>query len=144
MEDVGSEKISTEDLKEAATFRIESSPTQGRFVVANRNIGKGEIIFVSKPWAVVVAKNYKKYCCNTCLKLIDKNFAIKCDECSDTWFCGKLCESVGKVHNKLINGTMLLQNFNLQNSHILLVNVLHFGKRIPKIKLCSLKVKLTR
>ncbi len=110
MEDFSSETITLQGSKEEAPFRIESSPTQGRFVVANRKIGKGQVVFVSKPWAVVVTKNYKKYCCNTCLKLIDKNCAVRCDECSDTWFCCKLCKDVARVHNKLVNG-MILQKF---------------------------------
>ncbi|CAL1689834.1 unnamed protein product [Lasius platythorax] len=75
----------------SASIEVKYTPEKGRYVVANRNIKKGETLFIEDAFSFVVVNNnkYNTLCHNCCKNYLD--IPIPCTECVDTLFCNMNC-----------------------------------------------------
>ncbi|EFN62504.1 SET and MYND domain-containing protein 4 [Camponotus floridanus] len=75
----------------SASIEVKHAPGKGRYVVANRNIKKGETLFVEDAFTFVLVNNNKDntHCHNCCKSYLD--VPVPCTECVDTLFCNMKC-----------------------------------------------------
>ncbi|XP_066589940.1 SET and MYND domain-containing protein 4-like isoform X2 [Prorops nasuta] len=82
-------------LSASAGIDRKYSQDKGRYVVANRDIKKGQILFVEKPFAFVLLDHDKSnsLCENCCRSYGD--VPVPCTQCSDTFYCSVECSKEG-------------------------------------------------
>ncbi|XP_072746541.1 SET and MYND domain-containing protein 4 [Anoplolepis gracilipes] len=75
----------------SASIEVKYAPAKGRYVIANRNIKKGETLFVEDAFTFVLVNNNKDitHCHNCCKSCLD--IPVPCTECVDTLFCNMSC-----------------------------------------------------
>ncbi|KAM0725205.1 SET and MYND domain-containing protein 4 [Formica fusca] len=75
----------------SASIEVKYAPAKGRYVVANRNIKKGETLFVEDAFTFVLVNNNKDntYCHNCCKSCLD--IPAPCTQCVETIFCNMSC-----------------------------------------------------
>ncbi|XP_015595002.1 SET and MYND domain-containing protein 4 isoform X2 [Cephus cinctus] len=77
----------------SAAISRTSAPEKGRYVVANRDIKKGQILFVEKPYAFVLLDDIEPatfcgYCCNS-----HEDVTVPCKTCTNTIYCSIECST---------------------------------------------------
>lgn len=80
---------------------IHSTQHQGRFVVAERDITKGEQICSSPTLTAVVYGQHANKVCHTCFNDLPQNSFIRCEYCHFAHYCSKECQQADKVHSLL-------------------------------------------
>ncbi|XP_064095006.1 SET and MYND domain-containing protein 4-like [Macrobrachium nipponense] len=81
--------------------KLDFSPSQGRYLIAERDIDPGEVLVVEKPYGHVLHldSSLRTHCCvcfNRCLS------PLPCPSCSRVIFCSSSCRNIGlsSNHNK--------------------------------------------
>ncbi|OXU21510.1 hypothetical protein TSAR_009791 [Trichomalopsis sarcophagae] len=75
----------------SAALDLKFSVDKGRHVVANRDVQKGEVLFVEKPFAFVLLDNeYSDAVCANCLKSRG-DVPVPCKFCASTVYCTEQC-----------------------------------------------------
>ncbi|KYN41167.1 SET and MYND domain-containing protein 4 [Trachymyrmex septentrionalis] len=74
----------------SAAVEIKCTPEKGRYVVANRDIKRGQILFVEKAFAFVPLCHIKPDNCYNCCRS-SGNTPVPCTECVDSIYCNITC-----------------------------------------------------
>ncbi|XP_018306550.1 SET and MYND domain-containing protein 4 isoform X2 [Mycetomoellerius zeteki] len=74
----------------SAAVEIKCAPEKGRYVVANRDIKRGQILFVEKAFAFVPLCHIKSDNCYNCCRS-SGNTPVPCTECVDSTYCNITC-----------------------------------------------------
>ncbi|KAJ8681664.1 hypothetical protein QAD02_017456 [Eretmocerus hayati] len=76
----------------SAALDLKFSGEKGRYVISNRDIRKGQVLFVEKPFAFVLLDHQSSgTICANCCKL--RGFSpIPCKRCTSTVYCSSLCQ----------------------------------------------------
>ncbi|KYN29622.1 SET and MYND domain-containing protein 4 [Trachymyrmex cornetzi] len=74
----------------SAAVEIKCTPEKGRYVVTNRDIKRGQILFVEKAFAFVPLCHIKSDNCYNCCRS-SGNTPVPCTECVDSIYCNITC-----------------------------------------------------
>ncbi|TGZ49030.1 Uncharacterized protein DBV15_10838 [Temnothorax longispinosus] len=74
----------------SAAIEVKYAPEKGRYVVANRDIKRGQILFVEKAFAFVPLPHVKTYICYNCCRSCGDT-PVPCTECVDSAYCNIDC-----------------------------------------------------
>ncbi|KYM99194.1 SET and MYND domain-containing protein 4 [Cyphomyrmex costatus] len=74
----------------SAAIEIKCSPEKGRYIVTNRDIKRGQILFVEKAFAFVPLCHIKPDNCYNCCRS-SGNTPVPCTECVDSIYCNIDC-----------------------------------------------------
>ena len=79
-----------------ADVKIKYHPDKGRYLVAEKDVGPGEMLLVEKPYSSILLPEYYSSHCQTCYQRVLA--AMPCWCCSKVRFCSDECRSV-ELHN---------------------------------------------
>ena len=96
--------------------RIQYHPDKGRYLVADRDVGPGEVLLIEKPYSSILLPEYYSTHCQTCFQRVLAPMPCWC--CSKVRFCSDECrldawESFHKIECQqldLISGANLGKN----------------------------------
>ncbi|KAL0119343.1 hypothetical protein PUN28_007693 [Cardiocondyla obscurior] len=74
----------------STAVEIKCAPEKGRYVVANRDIKRGQILFVEKAFAFVPLTHTKIDICHNCCRS-SSDTLVPCTECVDSVYCNINC-----------------------------------------------------
>eukprot|EP01134_Creolimax_fragrantissima_P003630 CFRG3630T1 len=73
-------------------LRLLTSEKRGRYIVASRDILKGEIVLQALPYAMVVFESQRKRICDYCYVLNESGrLEVSCKECRRSFYCSSTC-----------------------------------------------------
>ncbi|CAG9832959.1 unnamed protein product [Diabrotica balteata] len=78
-------------------LEIQSTPTQGRHVVAKENIEIGDILAVEKPFCHILASEFYSHC-HECLRLSYN--LLPCSNCTQVFYCSSKCQKEAQKYHK--------------------------------------------
>mmetsp|Transcript_40583 Transcript_40583/g.126330 ORF Transcript_40583/g.126330 Transcript_40583/m.126330 type:complete len:318 (+) Transcript_40583:116-1069(+) len=81
---------------EVGPLRVTSSPDCGRFYVAARDIGPGEVLLMEEPEALVIRESQVQQVCRACL-LSGQRMPVSC-LCAYAWYCSEACRAADRLH----------------------------------------------
>ena len=79
-------------LSASQSFTIKSTPSQGRYAIADRDIKAGEVIITEKPFALQCLSESFETHCYECLTRFLVGYPCKC--CSDVLYCSSKCQAL--------------------------------------------------
>lgn len=75
---------------------LQFSPERGRFFVATRDLGPGDVILREEPFAAVLESVFRVNHCGHCLR--KTSTPIPCYECATVQYCGETCRDLSWEH----------------------------------------------
>ncbi|KAM9957415.1 hypothetical protein ACTFIR_009520 [Dictyostelium discoideum] len=76
-------------------LKLSNSESEGRYIIANRDIDIGESILKCKSYFAVTCEDFKKNSCYNCIKLIKSpspQQVPRCFGCNEVWYCSEKCK----------------------------------------------------
>ncbi|EGC35483.1 hypothetical protein DICPUDRAFT_33308 [Dictyostelium purpureum] len=81
-------------------LELKKSETEGRYIIATRDIDVGENLLKCKAYFSMPCEIYKKITCGNCVKIIKrpqqekkkKVKEYKCNVCNEIWYCSEFCK----------------------------------------------------
>ena len=70
--------------------------TQGKHVIANRDILGGEVIIKCNPYSFGISMGERKSICSTCWNYEENNYKINCIKCKEFYYCSDKCKENSK------------------------------------------------
>ena len=89
--------------------------TQGRYLVASRDIKKDEVILMEYPYAWAVEERWQSSTCRYCMGFIDPpERSISCQKCNQVIYCSRECKN-NDTREHLVHECRVLSVINSQN-----------------------------
>eukprot|EP01112_Ceratiomyxa_fruticulosa_P021979 TRINITY_DN792_c0_g1_i1.p1 TRINITY_DN792_c0_g1~~TRINITY_DN792_c0_g1_i1.p1 ORF type:complete len:498 (-),score=90.37 TRINITY_DN792_c0_g1_i1:29-1522(-) len=79
-------------IGESETISLRYTPTEGRFIVAKRDILAGEIIMECEPYAIGIEERLKRNVCKQCMSASKKKLPLCCNHCQQVFYCSERCK----------------------------------------------------
>ena len=71
---------------------LQFSPERGRYFIATRDLGPGDVILREEPFAAVLESVFRVNHCGHCLR--KTSTPIPCYECATVQYCGETCRDL--------------------------------------------------
>ena len=129
---------------------IKYDPNAGRYLIAKKDITKGDLVLLDYPYAWMVFENWKDKICRFCLGLIKSENPRGCKKCNQVFYCSHDCQLNDSTEH-FLDECQILHQFHLPsnknypeellNEFKLLIRVLSrkFAEQFHTNKLSDLK-----
>jgi hypothetical protein len=77
-------------------MKVVRSKERGRFVVAERDLKKDELVFEENPYSFTINPIRSQFVCDFCCGYskddLNQQLKISCSECNDVFYCSEQCK----------------------------------------------------
>ena len=90
------------------SFQIQSSRSQGRYLIASSSLSQSECVLTSRSFAFGIFDSYRKRLCAQCLKSAESTHPHRCSHCDSFYYCSLACRDAHQgpldhpLHHSLI------------------------------------------
>ncbi|CAG9857062.1 unnamed protein product [Phyllotreta striolata] len=114
------------------SIEIATSPSQGRHIIATRDIQIGEVLAVEEPYSSLLSSEYYIHC-HECLKLCYN--LLPCSKCTEVFYCDDACRTEAlEYHQYECSILKTLRSLGLTKMQLLPFKIALGVKEIPSAR----------